>query len=73
MRADGLLAHGDVDGFAAWKRVATVINELDRVTTRMGRREKPLAPFESHSVAHRYDAFYLNVWANLFPLLVPGY
>ena len=36
MRGDDLLAHGDVDGFAVWKRVVAAVNELDRVTARDG-------------------------------------
>lgn len=36
VRADDLLARGDVDGFAAWKRVVAAVNELDRVTARGG-------------------------------------
>ena len=31
LRANALLDQGDADGFEAWKRIATAINELQRV------------------------------------------
>ena len=36
MRADNLMDQGDIEGFAMWKRVVALINELDHSTPRDG-------------------------------------
>jgi hypothetical protein len=36
MRADALLAEGDVDGAATWRAIIRAIEELQRATSREG-------------------------------------
>ncbi len=36
MRADAMLDKGDLDGYAAWKRILRAVEELQRVEPRPG-------------------------------------